>query len=59
MDSAGKRRETKLADRVAKEIVSIAEGKSGVWERRALVHKLGVSARSNVRMSLLGARGRR
>lgn len=59
MDSAAKRKETRLADRVAKEIVSIAEGKSGVWERRALVHKLGISARSNVRMSMLGQRGRK
>lgn len=52
LDAAGKRRETNLADRVAKEIISVAEGKSGVWERRALVHRLAVSARSNVRTSL-------
>lgn len=52
LEAADKRRETKLADRVAKEIISVAEGKSGVWERRALVHRLAVSARSNIRTGL-------
>lgn len=52
LDAAGKRKETALADRVAKEIISVAEGKSGVWERRALVHRLAVSARSNVRTNM-------
>ncbi|KAI9841368.1 MAG: hypothetical protein M1837_000751 [Sclerophora amabilis] len=37
-----------FAQRVADEIISIVEGRSGLWERRSLVHKLGVSARSNI-----------
>lgn len=49
--AADGRRETRLADRVAKELLRVADGSSGVWERRAMVHKLGVSARSNVRNS--------
>jgi len=58
MASAESRREVRLADRVAKEIINVAEGKSGVWEKRALVHKLGVSARSNVKIALMGPRRR-
>ena len=37
-----------FAQRVAEEIVSIVEGKSGVWDRRGGVHKLGVGARANL-----------
>jgi len=51
LTSAQSRRDTRLADRVAKEIISVAEGKSSAWERRAMVHRLAVSARSNVRLS--------
>ena len=49
---ADNRREVKLSERVAKELIKIADGTSAVWERRAMVHRLGVSARSNVRASL-------
>lgn len=37
-----------FAQRVAEEIVSVVEGKSGAWERRGLVHKTGTSARANL-----------
>lgn len=37
-----------FAVRFADEIISVAEGKSGVWERRQLVHKTGTSARANL-----------
>jgi small subunit ribosomal protein S7 len=37
-----------FAQRVAEEIVSVVEGKSGAWERRSLVHKTGTSARANL-----------
>ena len=37
-----------FAQKVAEEIVAIVEGKSGVWDRRGGVHKLGVAARSNL-----------
>jgi small subunit ribosomal protein S7 len=37
-----------FAQRVAEEIISVVEGRSGVWDRRAGVHKLGTSVRGNV-----------
>lgn len=58
LGAADGRRETKLADRVARELISVAEGKSGVWERRAMVHRLAVSARSNIKMSTMKTRKR-
>ncbi|KAK5944138.1 hypothetical protein PMZ80_003419 [Knufia obscura] len=54
--AADGRKEVNLAERVAKTLVDIAEGKSSIWERRSMVHRLGVSARSNVRS---GNKGRR
>ena len=49
LSSAEKRKEPKVADRVAKEIMNVAEGRSGAWDRRGLIHKQGISARANVR----------
>lgn len=37
-----------FAQRVAEEIIAVVEGRSGVWERRTAVHKLGISARANL-----------
>lgn len=37
-----------FAQRFADEIVNVVEGKSGVWERRAMVHKLATAARINL-----------
>jgi small subunit ribosomal protein S7 len=37
-----------LGQRVAQEMISVIEGKSGVWDRRNGVHKLGVAARANI-----------
>ncbi|KAF4950230.1 hypothetical protein FSARC_13269 [Fusarium sarcochroum] len=34
--------------RIAEEIVAVVEGRSGVWEKRKTVHKLGTAARANV-----------
>lgn len=34
--------------RIAEEIVAVVEGRSGVWEKRKQVHKLGTAARANV-----------
>ncbi|RGP71155.1 hypothetical protein FSPOR_3488 [Fusarium sporotrichioides] len=34
--------------RIAEEIVAVVEGRSGVWEKRKNVHKLGTAARANV-----------
>ena len=53
LDAASKRRSRgsgkgMFAQKVAEELVSIVEGKSGVWDRRGGVHKLAVAARSNL-----------
>lgn len=53
LDAASKRRTRgsgrgQFAQKVAEELVSIVEGRSGVWDRRGGVHKLGVSARANL-----------
>jgi small subunit ribosomal protein S7 len=45
--SRGSGRNT-FAHRVAEEVVAVAEGKSSLWEKRRLVHKMGTSARVNV-----------
>ncbi|KAK5053074.1 hypothetical protein LTR84_002048 [Exophiala bonariae] len=47
--SAENRKESKLAERVAKELINVVEGKGGAWDRRMLVHKAGISARANTR----------
>lgn len=43
-----KRRDAQLAHRVANELVAVAEGRSGVWERRDQQHKIGITNRANV-----------
>ncbi|KAL9098404.1 MAG: hypothetical protein Q9187_009669 [Circinaria calcarea] len=53
LDAASKRRNRGsgrggFAQKVAEELISVVEGNSGVWDRRGGVHKLGVSARSNL-----------
>lgn len=55
LEAAEKRREIKFADRVAKALLDVAEGRSTAWEKREMAHRLGVAARSNVRPG----RGRR
>lgn len=42
--------------RVAQEIIAVVEGRSSVWERRHLVHKLGTSARANLNHQALRRR---
>jgi small subunit ribosomal protein S7 len=56
LTSAENNRDTYLADRVAKEIIKVANGTSSVWEKRAQVHRQATTARSNVRSSLLRRR---
>ena len=53
LDAASKRRSSgsgkgMFAQKVAQELVSIVEGKSALWDRRGGIHKLAVSARSNL-----------
>lgn len=61
LDAASKRKsrgsgQDQFAARVAEELISVVEGRSGVWEKRAAVHRLGTTARSNL---TFGNRGRR
>lgn len=37
-----------FAQKVAEELISVVEGRSGVWDRRGGAHKLAVSARANL-----------
>ncbi|KAM0331658.1 hypothetical protein ACHAQA_003337 [Verticillium albo-atrum] len=39
---------TQLAHRIANEIIAVAEGRSGVWEKRMAVHKLATATRANL-----------
>ncbi len=53
LDAASKKRSRgsgkgQFAQRVAEEVISVVEGRSGVWEKRQLVHKTGTSARANL-----------
>ena len=56
LDAASKRRNIGsgrggFAQKVANELISVVEGKSGVWDRRGGIHKLGISARSNLSLN--------
>ncbi|KAI9151723.1 37S ribosomal protein S7 [Paramyrothecium foliicola] len=42
-----------LPHRIAEEIIAVVEGRSGVWEKRKLVHKAGTAARANIASSKL------
>jgi small subunit ribosomal protein S7 len=46
-----------FAQRFAEEIISIVEGKSGVWDKRMLIHKSGTMARTNMNLRLLSRKG--
>lgn len=53
LDAASKRKSRgsgndMFATKVAEELISVVEGKSGVWEKRAAVHRLATTARSNL-----------
>lgn len=53
LDAASKRRNRgsgrgQFAQKVAEEVISIIEGRSGIWERRGTVHRQGVGARANL-----------
>ncbi len=59
LTAAEGRREQNLADRVAKELLNVAEGRGSAWERRQRVHKLAISARANVKSAIAGPGMRR
>ena len=50
LDASDKRKDSKLATRVSNELLAVAEGKGGAWEKRANVHKMGISARTNIKL---------
>jgi hypothetical protein len=56
--SAESRSEDKLADRVSKELLAVAEGRSSSWEKRTRVHKMAVGARANIRIASTQRRSR-
>ncbi|CAG8892145.1 unnamed protein product [Penicillium nalgiovense] len=43
LDASDKRRDALFANRVAAEVVAVAEGRSGVWDKRDQQHKIGIS----------------
>jgi len=56
LDAASKRKNTGsgkggFAQRVAQELIAVVEGRSGVWDRRGGIHKLGVAARANMMLA--------
>jgi len=53
LDAVGKKRSrgsgrTQFAQRLAEEVIAVVEGRSGVWDKRSSVHKIGTAARANV-----------
>lgn len=34
--------------RIAEEIIAVVEGRSSVWDKRSMIHKLGTAARANI-----------
>ncbi|PWY82912.1 30S ribosomal protein S7 [Aspergillus heteromorphus CBS 117.55] len=48
VEASEKRRDSQFAYRLANELVAVAEGRSGVWDKREHAHKLATSVRSNV-----------
>ena len=54
LDAASKKRsrgsgKNMFAQKVAEEIVSVVEGRSGAWQKRDALHKLAVAARANMK----------
>ncbi|KAJ9272430.1 hypothetical protein DTO212C5_1615 [Paecilomyces variotii] len=56
LDAADRRRDSKLAVRVANELTAVAEGRSSVWDKREQVHKIGIAGRSNLKLVTRGGR---
>lgn len=41
-----------FAHKVADEIIAVIEGRSGVWEKRANIHRMSTAARANLVTSM-------
>ncbi|KAK1590638.1 30S ribosomal protein S7 [Colletotrichum navitas] len=50
---------TQFAHRMAEEIIAVVEGRSGVWDRRLALHKLGTATRANLSVKPVRANGRK
>lgn len=48
IDGSDKRRNAVFAQRVAAEVVAVAEGSSGVWIKRDQQHKIGIAGRAHL-----------
>jgi len=48
IDASDRRRDAQVAHRVANELVAVAEGRSGVWDKRDQQHKIGIAGRANL-----------
>ena len=53
LDAVAKKRtkgsgRTMFAHKIADELIAIVEGRSGVWDRRNGIHRLGIAARANL-----------
>ncbi|KAL4866890.1 hypothetical protein BDV12DRAFT_187090 [Aspergillus spectabilis] len=46
IDASDKRKDGQFALRLANELVAVAEGRSGVWEKKEALHKAGVAGRN-------------
>lgn len=49
LDASDKRKDSKLSARVSSELMAVAEGKGAAWDKRGVVHKMGISARTNIK----------
>ena len=50
IDASDKRRDTTFALRIANELIAVAEGRGGAWEKKEHTNKLAVAARMNVNL---------
>lgn len=50
---------TQFASRFGEELVAVVEGRSSVWDRRQIVHKLATSSRANLNHPAMIAKRRR
>ncbi|GKT94257.1 30S ribosomal protein s7 [Colletotrichum tofieldiae] len=49
---------TQFPHRMAEEIIAVVEGRSGVWDKRLALHKLGTATRANLTVKPVKANGK-
>ncbi|WDK22236.1 30S ribosomal protein S7 [Colletotrichum graminicola] len=50
---------TQFAHRLAEEIIAVVEGRSGVWDKRLALHKLGTATRANLNVKPVKANAKK